>query len=315
MAHSARLDQRVLAILDPQRRRDPVDSRFAIILPCVVGILCGVLGGVTLTGRPAIANPPREFETAILAENANPVWKETYTVEYPDTLPVSVAFSADGMKLLTGDTGGEIMALVFVEDETLWHWKAKVEGSHATVAFSADEKKVYATTKDGVRIIDVMSGEEKGRIEVHDSNPTAIGVFPKKTIAKDFIRAQIVFGNPRGYFVKSWVEGKLVDTIGTIETGTVANGRQAGGRRGRAVGSRSEWGAAIMIRPIDATGEAGGVTGKNVLWAYVCGDYEKGSPGNRVMVGHTASVVSAAWAKHGGTAVTGDAAGRGSSGP
>ena len=50
--------------------------------------------------------------------------------------------------------------------------------------------------------------------------------------------------------------------------------------------------------------------GKNVLWAYVCGDYEKGSPGNRVMVGHTATVVSAAWAKEGGTAVTGDAAGR-----
>jgi WD40 repeat protein len=65
-----------------------------------------------------------------------------------------------------------------------------------------------------------------------------------------------------------------------------------------------------MTGPIDATGAVGGVKGKNVLWAYVCGDYGEGSPGNRVMAGHSADVVSAAWAKEGGTAVTGDAAGR-----
>jgi WD40 repeat protein len=65
-----------------------------------------------------------------------------------------------------------------------------------------------------------------------------------------------------------------------------------------------------MTGPRDATGEVAGVKGKNVLWAYVCGDYSEGSPGNRVMVGHTATVVSAAWAKEGSTAVTGDADGR-----
>jgi WD40 repeat protein len=53
-----------------------------------------------------------------------------------------------------------------------------------------------------------------------------------------------------------------------------------------------------------------GVKGKNVLWAYVCGDYAEGTPGNRVLVGHAATVVSAAWAKEGSTAVTGDADGR-----
>ena len=56
--------------------------------------------------------------------------------------------------------------------------------------------------------------------------------------------SQIVFGNPRGYFVKSWAEGKLADTIGTIETSTVAKDAQAGGRGGRAVGGRSEVAAA-----------------------------------------------------------------------
>ena len=165
-----------------------ISSRFAIIVSCVVGIVCGVLGGATLTTHSAIANPPTESQTAISAKNANRVWKENYTVEYPGTLPVSVAFSADGKTLLTGDTGGEIMALIFAGDEPLWRWKSKVEGSHATVAFSADQKKVYATTEHGVRILDAASGKEEARIEVKDSNPTAIGVFPNKTIAENFTR-------------------------------------------------------------------------------------------------------------------------------
>ena len=304
------LAQRVLAILDPRRRRDPVGARFASILPCVVGIVCGVLGGETLTTHSAIANPSTESHTAILAEDANRVWKENYTVEYSGTLPVSVAFSADGKTLLTGDTGGEIMALVFVGDEALWRWKSKVEGSHATVAFSADQNQVYATTEHGVRILDAASGKEEARIEAHDSNPTAIGVFPKKTIAENFIRAQIVFGNPRGYFIKSWAEGKLADTIGTIETSTVAKGAEPADEAAVPLAVDPSGRSAIMTGPIDATGQLGGVKGKNVLMAFVCGDYESGSPGNRVMVGHTATVVSAAWAKEGGTAVTGDAAGR-----
>src|SRR5262249_37371192 len=60
---------------------------------------------------------------------------------------------------------------------------------------------------------------------------------------------------------------------------------------------------AIMTGPRDRAGI-------NILWAYVCGDHAEGSPGNRVLVGHIAPVVAAAWAKEGSTAVTGDAAGR-----
>src|SRR5262249_20960086 len=67
---------------------------------------------------------------------------------------------------------------------------------------------------------------------------------------------------------------------------------------------------AIMTGPRDATGQVSGIKGKNVLWAYVCGDYSNDSPSNRVMVGHTATVVSAAWSKEGSTAVTGDGDGR-----
>jgi WD40 repeat protein len=311
MAHSVRLDQRVLAILDQDRRRDPVGSRFAIILACVVGIVCGVLGGVTLTTHSAIANPPTESQTAISAESAHRVWKENYTGEYRGTLPVSVAFSADGKTLLTGDTGGEIMALTFAGDELQWRWKSKVEGSHAAVAFSTDQKKVYATTEHGVRILDVASGKEEARIEENDSNPTAIGVFPNEKFAENLTRCRIVFGNSRGYFIKVWTGGELPKTtVSTIKTSIVANGAEPVDEAAVPLAVDPSGRSAIMIGPIDTTGEMGGVKGKNVLWAYVCGNYEKGSPGNRVLVGHTANVVSAAWAKEGGTAITGDDAGR-----
>ncbi len=274
------------------------------------GILGGVLGGITLATHSAIANPPTESETINLAENASRVWNENFTVEYPGTLPVSVAFSADGKTLLTGDTAGEIMALILAGDEPLWRWKSNVEGSHAMIAFSADQKKVYATTEHGVRILDSAWGKEESHIQVNDSNPTAIGVFPNKKIGENFTSSQIVFGNPRGYFVKTWADGKLADTIGTIETSTVAKRAKPADEAAVPLAVDPNGRSAIMTGPIDATDEAVGVKGKTVLWAYVCGDYESGSPGNRVMVGHTATVVSAAWAKRKVARPCGDAAGR-----
>jgi WD40 repeat protein len=69
-------------------------------------------------------------------------------------------------------------------------------------------------------------------------------------------------------------------------------------------------GSAIMTGLLDSIGLFTRVEGKNVLCAYVCGGSSDDSPGNRLMVGHTATVVSAAWAKEGSTAVTGDADGR-----
>ena len=78
------------------------------------------------------------------------------------------------------------MALVFTRDDARWRWKSKVGGSHAAVAFSADQKKIYATTKDGVRILDGR-GKQEHLIEEKDTNPRAIGVFPDKTIAENFI--------------------------------------------------------------------------------------------------------------------------------
>jgi WD40 repeat protein len=172
------------------------------------------------------------------------------------------------------------------------------------VAYSADQKQVYVTTTSGVRILDAATGNDVARIDEPNSNPIAISVFPRKVIAAEFTRLQIVFGNARGYFVKSWAEGgNLADTGRIIQTGTVAKGAKPADVAAVPLAVDPKGRSAIMTGPRDATG-------KNILWADVCGDYSKGSPGNRVMVGHTATVVSAAWAKEGTTAVTGDTNGR-----
>lgn len=309
MAHSSRLDHRVMAILDPQRRRSPVSSRCAIALPCLAALICLALSTTTVS-QTAMAQPSPESTADKPDSNQAPVWKETFTVEYPGTLPVSAVFSADGEVLLTGDTSGELMAVVFKDDSALWRWKAQVEGSHAAVAFSADQKQVYATTENGVRILDASTGKAQHLIEEKDSNPRAIGVFPEKKITDDYSRSQIVFGTPRGYFIKSWAKGHLPNTVGTIQTTTVEEGKEPPDAAGVPLAVDPKGRSAIMTGPIDGTGQITGQKGKNVLWAYVCGDYSEGSPGNRVMVGHEAPVVSAAWAKEGSTAVTGDAAGR-----
>jgi WD40 repeat protein len=58
--------------------------------------------------------------------------------------------------------------------------------------------------------------------------------------------------------------------------------------------------SAVITGPIDRAKK------KNVLWAYVAGDYDKDSPGNRILEGHKATVTSAAWSQDGQAVVTGD---------
>jgi len=284
----------------------------------VVGLLGLMLtgGGLMLAGGPGdpsekkVEPPQAKADAKPDAAKVGTMWKETFTSEYESSLPVSVAFSADAKTLLTGDTNGDVMATQLPSDPPTYRWKSNVDGSHAAVAYSADQKHVYATTVHGVRILDAATGKNVARIDAPDSNPIAIGVFPNKTIAETFIQSRIVFGNARGYFVKSWAEGKLPDTIGTIETSTVGKDARPTDMAAVPLAVDPKGRSAIMTGPRDGTGQFTGTKGKNVLWAYVCGDYEKDSPGNRVMVGHDANVVSAAWSKEGATAVTGDADGR-----
>jgi RNA polymerase sigma factor (sigma-70 family) len=276
-----------------------------------IGFLAVALagGGLMFAGGPGAKDSPPPAANPPTAD-AGTMWKERFLIENAGKLPTSVAYSADGRNLLVGSADSEVMNLVFNGDEANWKWKATVTeavpAAAFAVAYSADGKKVYATTRDGVRIIDAASGKQETVIEAKGSNPTALGVFPNKAIAPDITQSKIVFGNASGYFVKSWAEGKLPDSIGTIETNT---GKKPADAAAVPLAVDPKGRSAIMTGPIDGQARFGR-GGKNVLWAYVCGDYEKDSPGNRVMVGHESTVVSAAWAKDGATAVTGDADGR-----
>jgi RNA polymerase sigma factor (sigma-70 family) len=285
----------------------------------VVGLLALALtgGGLMLAGAPQDrgdkqTEPPQaRADAKPEAAKVGTMWRELFSTETDDHLPVSVVFSPDGKWVLTGDVSGEVTALIVPSEAPSYHWRSKVGGSHPAVAYSADQKHVYATTADGVLILDAATGAHVGRINAPDSNPIAIGVFPKKSVGDNVTQLQIVFGNARGYFVKTWVDGaKLPDAAGTIETSTVAKGAQPADMAAVPLAVDPKGRSAIMTGPRDATGEVAGVKGKNVLWAYVCGDHSEGSPGNRVMVGHTATVVAAAWSRDGATAVTGDAVGR-----
>jgi RNA polymerase sigma factor (sigma-70 family) len=280
----------------------------------VVGLLGLALagGGLMLAGGPA--GPPEAKVEQPQAAGARPdavkagtSWRETFTGEHEHNLPVSVALSGDGKMVLIGDTSGEVTSVIYGSGEPpTYRWKAQAGGSHPAVAYSADGKKVYATTEHGVCILDAATGKHETRVEAPDSNPIALGVFPNKDG-----RARIAFGNARGYFVKDWAEGgKPADTVGTIEVSTVAKDAKPADVAAVPLAVDPKGRSAIMTGLRDGTGQFTGVKGKNVLWAYVCGDYADGSPGNRVMVGHTATVVCAAWAQEGSTAVTGDADGR-----
>jgi WD40 repeat protein len=273
-------------------------------------------GGLMLAGGPEDpgdkkAEPPQaKADAKPEAAKVGTMWKEFFTTESDGRLTVSVAFSADGKTLLTGDTSGEVTALMLPSEPPTYRWKSKAEGSHAAMAYSADQKQVYATTRHGVRILDATTGQEVARIDAPDSNPIALGVFPNQPVGGRSARAQIVFGNARGYFVKSWTDGiNPADTGGTIETSTVAKDAKPADASAVPLAVDPKGRSAIMTGPRDATGQVAGTKGKNVLWAYVCGDYSEGSPGNRVMVGHAANVVSAAWSRDSSTAVTGDADG------
>lgn len=302
MAHSARLDDRVKAILNPQTNRSAVGrSTFALattvtLLACVVlGLMTPTTGAVPVTGLPS--------------DPEAPVWKKGHTYYYRKTLPTSLAFAADGKSLLSADATGNLMSLDLTNEGNSYRWSATVVGSHPAVAYSLDGQSVYATCDDGVVVFDAK-GKEIGRIEAKDSKPVAIGVFPDKAVTDEVSFAQIVFGNASGYFVKTWATVRKPEDAGTLSTRTVPPNTNPSDAWAVPLAVDPRGRSAIMTGPIDRTGQVAGRAGANVLWAYVCGDYDDGSPGNRIMKGHDTTVVSAAWSKEGSTALTGDADGR-----
>ncbi len=277
----------------------------------VAVVLAG--GGFMLANGPTEPppkkdDPPRGAEPVAKAadpvQDLDPKWRPSGKIETPGWLPASVAWTADGTTLVLGGSSGHVWA---IDAATLKErWKAKVDGQFAAVAMSANQKTVYATFKDGVRFIDLATGKLGAAIEEKGSEPTALATFADRVQIGGsekpvFQESQVVFGNPRGYFVKTWIEP---DKVSTIASSTVPAGKEPADPFAIPLAADPMRRFVILTGPIDRT------TGKNVLWAWVAGNYDKDSPGNRLMSGHEAIVVSAAISLNGKLAMTGDASGR-----
>ncbi len=257
-------------------------ARTALIF--CVGIVAVVMAGAGLVR----ADEPPSIKRSVL--------------EFPGWLPGSVAYASDGKIMVVGGSGGEVVAIDRASRRPIW--KANVAGGFAGVAFSSDEKSLVATVPDGVRVLDRATGHIADSLEEKASHPVAVGVFPDVEIRdgeRTFTQHKIVFANARGCFVKTWIPPAAA---GTISLNTVGQGQPPDDPDAVPL-ALDPFGRSVIL-----TGPIHRETGKHVLWAWVAGNYEPGSPGNRLMEGHDGTVVSAAWSRDGKTAVTGDARGR-----
>jgi RNA polymerase sigma factor (sigma-70 family) len=262
--------------------------------------------GLMLAGGPESPSAKTTVKETPATKEAKPEaasdWLAGPTIETVGWLPVSLVPSRDAKFLAVGSTDGHVTCFDTVTRKPAW--KADIGGRFAALALSEDGRTLYATSKDGATLLNMESGAILGKIAEPDSNPIAIGAFPDTTIpngTEPLTQSKIVFGDATGMFVKSWIKP---DQAGTIRMTAKANAKDATDPLATPLAVDPDGSSAILTGPVDAK------TGRNVLWAYVAGNNGPESPGNRVLEGHTATVVSAAWSKNGSTAVTGDASGR-----
>ncbi|MFO0811493.1 MAG: sigma-70 family RNA polymerase sigma factor [Gemmataceae bacterium] len=280
-----------------------VTSMALVKMAAAASLVLAATFGVVLMAQPTPTpapppdkNPPPAVHVAPQSDRA---WKERTVIMHGGHLIPSVAFRPDGKALAVGGTNGRVTAY----DTTGYtkQWDTDVGGNFASVAYSWDGQTLGATVPDGVRLLDAATGKAGDMLEKKGSRPTAVAFFPDRPRAGvGPPRKQVVFGNARGYVVKSWM---VWPQVGTLNTSTVAAGKEPADRFAVPLAVDPAGRCAVMTGPVH------GDTGKNVLWAYVCGDYDAGSPGNRLIEGHKATVTAAAWSKDGSTLVTGDAEG------
>lgn len=272
-------------------------------------------GGIMLAGGPdeqPVKNPDGPKPVVETADHS--VWKEKTVLDMPGWLPGSVVFSPDGKSLVAGGSGGRVAAYdtaTFGINDTAkfkCKWSTEVGGNYAAVTFSADGKSVLATFKDGVKFLDAETGKVENTIEdlhaLQGCDITAVGVFPDRAVEGGMqkqISHKIILGTYLGYRVKTWIDSAPVSTI---TTSTFSKDHKPADPNAVPLAVDPAGKSAIITGPIDRD------TGKNILWAWVAGNNEKDSPGNRRLEGHQAMVVSAAWSRDGKTAITGDAGGR-----
>lgn len=270
-------------------------------LPAALLMVAGLAGGAVVWAASGPAGqPPRRAEEKLVVpavENGKPAgdWKEAAVLKLDGWLAGSVSYSPDGKVLLVGGTNGHVEAYDAATRKPLWDHQIKATATLTAVAYSRDGKTIAATFKHGVVLIDAASGKEIDTINEPESNPSAVGFYAERPVPGIEEKNQgLVFGDARGYFVKTWIKWP---NLGTIHT-TVAKDPADRFAVPLAVDPRPNAVAhAVMTGPVHRD------TGKNVLWAY-------GSGGNNVLMdGHKATVTAAAWSADGKTVVTGDADG------
>ena len=226
-------------------------------------------------------------------------WKEAKVLEMDGWLAGSVVYSGDGKVLFVGGTsgGGHVRAYSANSFELLWEYKGLDQFS--ALALSPDGKTLAVTVKDGVQFLDAETGKAGDKLEETGSKPTAVAYFPDVTVKagdESFTSRKVIFGNARGYFVKSWLAWPQV---GTIKTSTVPEGKEPADAHAVPLAVSPDGKRVVVTGPIDRD------SGKNVLWAWSAGSGEA----NKLLEGHKAVVTCAAWSKDGKTILTGDAEG------
>jgi len=273
--------------------------------PNPIGLLAG--NQAANENEPAKAAPKDQPRAAVLpqqkAEGAqSAVWKDRLVLETPGWLAGSMAYSPDGKLMVAGGSGGKVIA--FNTETFKEKWQATVGGNFSALAFAADGKSVLATFNDGVRFLDAETGNLGESLEERGCRPLVVGSFPDREYldnGQKLIRHKVIFGNERDYYVKDWVTKAAP---GTVQLMSVKAGNEPPDHNAVPLAIDPAGRSVMLMGPILRG------TGKNVLYAWVAGDYDEGSPGNRILEGHQAAVVSAAWAKDGKTAVSGDTSGR-----
>ena len=273
-----------------------------------IGLLATVIVGASpywLAGLavPVTRRPNAEVGLEVLSSKGGDDDEGEIHRRVPGGCPCRWAFSADGKTLLVGDTSGEVMARTVADDELRRRWKVKA-GSHAVVAFSVDQTKVYVTTEHGVRVLDAA------RARMRPSSRQRTGNRPPSLCSRTRPSLRSSSGRRSSSATLAdtsslVVHGKPAETIGTIETSTVAKGAEPRPESAVPLAVELKGPLGDHDRPALRDGQVAAGKDRNVLWAYVCGDDEEGSPGNPLWC-DAATVVSAAWAKEGGTAATGD---------
>jgi len=250
-----------------------------------------------VVARGAVQRP-----AAAAAKGDEVLWQKQADLKLAGWLPGSAAYASDGKMLVVGGIEGKLIA--FDPTTRKEKWKAEVGGNFAAVAFSADGQSIVATFQDGVRFLEAATGKLGDSLEEKGSRPVALGVFPDRDFFagqnQKFTSHKIIFASVQRYVVKTWVDS---GRPGTIYLGTV-NEKMPVDPAALPLAVDPQGRSVIVTGPIERE------SGKNVLWAWVAGDYDPGTPGNRLLKGHEAVVVSAAWSSSGKTAVTGDADGR-----